>query len=338
MKKQGIALMLALCTLCMLTLPACAAEQAGSVEQASPAPLFTDVPSDAWYAAAVSYCTQQGWMRGTADAAFSPSAPISRSMLAAIFHRMAGDPAPASAADFSDATPGAWYETALSWAAQAGILSGYGDGTFGIEDSVTREQVAVVLWRYAASPAAEVSERFADAASISGWALPAVNWARAGGVMNGKTDNRFDPQAPVTRAEAAVILYHYMEGAREPAPPSASRLVASISGKDFPITLEDNASTRALLERLPLTVTMGELNGNEKFYYLPDDLPADASTPEAIQTGDLMLYGSDCLVLFYKSFSSAYSYTRLGRVDDPAELAQAVGNGDVQITFQVRTA
>ena len=100
--------------------------------------------------------------------------------------------------------------------------------------------------------------------------------------------------------------------------------------------LYDNEAAQALAAQLPLTLDMNELNGNEKYYYLSDSLPANSGVPAGINTGDLMLYGSDCLVLFYKSFSTSYSYTPLGRVDDPEGLAQTLGSGGVQITFQKR--
>ena len=97
--------------------------------------------------------------------------------------------------------------------------------------------------------------------------------------------------------------------------------------------LEDNETAAALKEHLPLTLDMSELNGNEKYNYLPFELPTDSYSPGAIQTGDVMLYGSDCLVVFYKSFSTPYSYTRIGHIDDPSELASAVGAGGMQMSF-----
>lgn len=99
--------------------------------------------------------------------------------------------------------------------------------------------------------------------------------------------------------------------------------------------LYDNKAAQALTEQLPLTITMRELNGNEKYYYLSDSLPTDASVPASIRTGDLMLYGSDCLVLFYESFSTSYRYTPLGYVENPEGLAGALGSRNVEVTFQV---
>ncbi|MDE6260458.1 MAG: hypothetical protein K2M42_06295 [Oscillospiraceae bacterium] len=113
------------------------------------------------------------------------------------------------------------------------------------------------------------------------------------------------------------------------------KLRVEIGGQTFTATLADNSAARALVERLPLTLSMSELNGNEKYFYLDSGLPANASRPGQIKAGDLMLFGSDCMVLFYKSFSSGYSYTPLSSVDDPTGLASALGHGSVQVTFQV---
>lgn len=113
-------------------------------------------------------------------------------------------------------------------------------------------------------------------------------------------------------------------------------LTITISAGDqtFSATLYENPSAKALLELLPLTLRMSELNGNEKYFYLEETLPTDASRPSGIRAGDLMLYGNNCLVLFYESFSTSYTYTPLGHIDDPNGLASALGSGDVQVTFR----
>ncbi|WP_236648811.1 MULTISPECIES: cyclophilin-like fold protein [Spirosoma] len=113
-----------------------------------------------------------------------------------------------------------------------------------------------------------------------------------------------------------------------------SRLNIRIGATVFTATLLNNPTATALVARLPLTIPMQELNGNEKFAELPNALPSRASAPGTIQTGDLMLYGSTTLVLFYKTFPTAYSYTKLGRVDNPAGLAAALGSGSVTVTFE----
>lgn len=112
------------------------------------------------------------------------------------------------------------------------------------------------------------------------------------------------------------------------------KLKITIGTNTLTATLYNNATVTAFKTRLPMTVNMKELNGNEKYVDLPENLPANASNPGTIQTGDLMLYGSNTLVLFYKSFSTAYSYTPMGRIDDTSGLAAALGSGNVTVTFE----
>lgn len=112
-------------------------------------------------------------------------------------------------------------------------------------------------------------------------------------------------------------------------------LTIRVGDRSFAATLEDNATAHAFAAMLPKTVTMNELNGNEKYHYLSERLPTDAYRPGMIQCGDIMLYGSDCLVLFYETFTSSYSYTRIGKVNDLTKLAEAVGVGSVNVTFEL---
>ncbi len=108
-----------------------------------------------------------------------------------------------------------------------------------------------------------------------------------------------------------------------------------IGSKNFIAVLDDNATAAAFKALLPMTVEMTELNGNEKYARLSGNLPTKAANPGTIQTGDLMIYGSKTLVLFYKTFPTSYEYTRLGRVKDTTGLAEAVGSGAVTVTFAV---
>lgn len=101
----------------------------------------------------------------------------------------------------------------------------------------------------------------------------------------------------------------------------------------FTATLLDNNSANSFKAMLPLTINMNELNGNEKYYDLPNSLSTNSSNPGTIKNGDLMLYGSKTLVLFYKTFSTSYSYTKLGAVDDVTGLASALGSGNITVTF-----
>ena len=107
----------------------------------------------------------------------------------------------------------------------------------------------------------------------------------------------------------------------------------TVGERRFAITPTDDAAARAFAARLPLTLDMSELNGNEKHAELPEALPSNASRPGTIRNGDLMLYGTNTVVVFYETFNSSYAYTRLGRVDDPADLPQALGRRGVRVVF-----
>lgn len=110
-------------------------------------------------------------------------------------------------------------------------------------------------------------------------------------------------------------------------------MIITANGRSFNCTLYENETTYAFIEQLPLTITMSELNGNEKYYYLENSLPTNTFRPNEIHAGEVMLFGSDCLVLFYENFTSSFSYTSIGYVDDPVQLADILGKGSVQVTF-----
>ncbi len=118
-------------------------------------------------------------------------------------------------------------------------------------------------------------------------------------------------------------------------PMANGKIKIKAGSKTFTATLLDNNSAKAFKEMLPLTINMVELNGNEKYFDLSKSLPTNSSNPGTIQNGDLMLYGSKTLVLFYKTFSTSYSYTRLGKIDDATGLASALGSGNVTIKFEI---
>ena len=115
--------------------------------------------------------------------------------------------------------------------------------------------------------------------------------------------------------------------------PMKNLVTIQVNGKNFSATLEDNPTARAFIERLPLEVDMQELNGNEKYFYLDNNLPSDSVSVKQIHAGDLMLFGSNCVVLFYKDFATSYSYTRLGKLDNPNDLAKILGGGNVRVKF-----
>lgn len=151
----------------------------------------------------------------------------------------------------------------------------------------------------------------------------------------------------VLHASIASVIVTLALASASPYPPvrqsSASdksmrnKITIRIGDKAFAATLSDNATAAAFKKLLPLSLTMTELNGNEKFARLSVSVPTQAATPPSIQTGDLMMYGSSTLVLFYKSFPTTYSYTNIGRLDDPAGLEAALGSGNVAVTFEAKS-
>ena len=172
--------------------------------------VFADVNGTAWYAEAVQYVNDNGIMSGTGNNEFSPQENTSRAALAAVLYRAEGSPAVDVQNEFVDVDSDAWYTDAVSWASTECIISGYGNGLFGINDPVTREQIAAILWRYAGSPDTVSSENFADESSISSYAVKAVDWVRNNNIMSGKENNMFDPDGYATRAEIAMVLFHFM--------------------------------------------------------------------------------------------------------------------------------
>lgn len=109
------------------------------------------------------------------------------------------------------------------------------------------------------------------------------------------------------------------------------QITLRINGKDFPAKLYQTETTKSIMQKLPLSITMSELNGNEKYYYFSENFPTQTERVSTIHAGDLKLYGSSCLVLFYESFSTSYSYTSLGYVENLDGLAEALGTGSVHV-------
>lgn len=113
-------------------------------------------------------------------------------------------------------------------------------------------------------------------------------------------------------------------------------VVLNINGQSFNAVFYNNKTADALLEKMPMTLNMKELNGNEKYYFFDTEFPVDEKSPGKISAGDIMLYGSDCLVTFYKSHSTSYQYTPVGKIENASGFAKAVGSGNVTINFTVK--
>lgn len=132
----------------------------------------------------------------------------------------------------------------------------------------------------------------------------------------------------------AEIVSSDADAQEKPGAEQEMTLEISIGENAYTVYLEDNETAKELIKRLPMELTMDDLHGNEKYDYLPESLPAAEENIGTIHAGDLMLFGSDCLVLFYEDFTTAYSYTRIGRFENPSGLSETLGNGSVTVTFK----
>ncbi|MDE7004373.1 MAG: S-layer homology domain-containing protein [Oscillospiraceae bacterium] len=179
---------------------------------------FTDVSEGDWYYEAVQFVQAEGLMSGYGSGNFAPDAQLSRAQLAQILFNKEGRPGVNYLLDFSDLAGEAWYTEAVRWAASQGIVGGYGNGTFGPNDPITREQLAVMLWRYSGSPAATNKElHFSDEGEISAFAREALRWAVENGILNGYDNGRLGPQGQATRAQAAQMLKNFIENQEDSA-------------------------------------------------------------------------------------------------------------------------
>lgn len=176
---------------------------------------FNDVSESEWFYEAVKYVYDNGMMNGVSDTSFAPYSNLTRGMIAQVLYNLEGKPAVSGSA-YTDVAADQWYNDAVNWAAQKGIVTGYGDGTFGPMDNITREQMAAILYRYAQYKGYDVSAKgdltaFTDGNTVSDWAKDAMSWAVGTALFNGKGDGILDPTTTATRAEVAKILMTYCE-------------------------------------------------------------------------------------------------------------------------------
>ncbi len=210
-------------TVYTFTMPASAVTVGVSYVKADETPSetkFNDVSANDWFADAVDYVTGKGMMNGTAANTFSPKANTTRGMVVTVLYRLENEPS-TSAASFTDVASGAYYANAVAWANANGIVSGYGNGKFGPNNQVTREQMAAILYRYAQYKKYDVSVGedtnimdFDDVRQISSYAVPAIQWACGAGVMSGKSTYTLDPKGDATRAEVAAMLMRFCENVK----------------------------------------------------------------------------------------------------------------------------
>jgi hypothetical protein len=176
---------------------------------------YNDVKDSDWFKSAVDYVTEEGLMQGTSDGIFGPYISTDRGMIVTILWRLEGKQSSSGKVDFTDVAQDQYYTDAVEWGAENEIVKGYGNGEFGPEDTITREQMAAILYRYSNYKNYDTTQggmavrEFSDYSQISDWALQSVTWAVNTGLVSGNDDGRLDPCGDATRAQLAMILMRY---------------------------------------------------------------------------------------------------------------------------------
>lgn len=180
-----------------------------------PAGIYSDVSEDDWYYNAVKSMGERGYMGGVTETEFAPNIEMTRGMLVTLLYRIEGAPAVSGSLSFEDVEANQWYSNAVLWASSVELVNGYDEKTFGVNDSISREQMATLLMRYdrMKNDAAELTEDlsgFSDVAEISPYAVDAVKWAVQNGLIKGMTETEFAPKGTATRGQVAVLLDRYL--------------------------------------------------------------------------------------------------------------------------------
>lgn len=179
-----------------------------------PSKAFADLNTSAWYHPHIDFVLENGLMEGYGNKKFGPDDALTRAQFAQILYNKDSKATVKKSSTFTDVVSGAWYNDAVAWAAESGVVEGYGDGKFGPDDPITREQLAVMFWRYAGRPKAEGTlDSFTDSGKASGYALDALRWAVEQGIIQGKGNGILDPAGRATRAEVAAMLQRFLEAA-----------------------------------------------------------------------------------------------------------------------------
>ena len=176
---------------------------------------FIDVNIDDWFYVNVMYVSGNGLFTGTSETTFSPNSPMTRAMLVTVLHRLEGKPVSAVAKQFADVNDGEWYTEAVKWSSEKDIVKGITETEFRPQNNITREQLAVMLYRYAKAKGLDIEVKgniktFKDKEDISSWAEEALKWAAGNGLITGKENNLLDPVGNATRAEVATILQRFI--------------------------------------------------------------------------------------------------------------------------------
>ena len=281
MKKLPLSLMLAVCMVGLLVTTSCAAAEAPAASgganldsteltsEARPVTMFTDVPADAWYAEAITYCQQHGIMNGTSDATFAPEETLTRAMLVTILWRQAEKPVVNYLMQFSDVPEGQWYSEAVRWAASEKLVNGYGDGRFGTNDPITQEHLNLIFRRYTDEPVTR------DIPGFDGSSKPATRAQAAAAVMN-------YAQLPQRETTGGKVLVAYFSATGNTRP--VAERVAELTGGDLFEIVPAQPYTAADLNYSTDCRANAEQNDS-------DARPAIANTVEDMAQYDAVLIG-----------------------------------------------
>lgn len=309
---------------------------------------FSDVSADNSYLDGIQFCVDNGIIRRTAVTEFSPDDNFNRELFACVLYRLEESPATETDVTFTDVETGRWFQTGVIWAADSGILVGYGDGSFGVNDGLTREQLVVALWRYMGSPDVSGNITYSDADDIAPWAEEAVIWASQNNILDFYGDT-FMPENIVTRAEAAEAIKNFLEIKDTPyMTNSAGSVSSNISEADFiervrltvegvegeaVVSLIDSKPTREFIAQLPMTVDFTDFGAREMFGAIPVGLSEDTALLSGYEIGDFS-YGTpyDCLIAFYAQDNEVIDgIIKLGEFESRLDLFTGVDNARVTI-------
>lgn len=267
---------------------------------------WTDVPKGSWYKEYVDQVVAQELMNGTGENTFAPDATLSRSMFVTVLNRAAGSPDVVRYDTFPDVEKNSWYAVAVNWGVDAGIVQGYPDGRFGVNDPLTREQMVTILYRYttaaqSVSAPTNALDTFVDRDSVSSYAVDAFRWAVSQGLISGKGQGKLDPKNTSTRAEAAAVVLRYLEYAKANIlPVTREEMEEAVVEAGFAYCLKDE---KIQYDSMDLSEVFNRYYGGH--YRL-----TESAMPE-YGTSDTHIY-SVCSDYVYKVYLSALGYRLFG--------------------------
>ena len=311
---------------------------------------FDDVSADYEYAEGIEYCVDNGVIRRTGVTEFSPEENLNRELLACILFRMEESPATESDITFDDVETGRWFQTSVIWAAENSVLTGYGNGSFGVNDGVTEEQLYTALYRYAGSPAVTGGSSV-NTDNVSDWAVQAVQWAAENNIM--ADENSFEPKAVVTRGKAAQVMMNYLNLYETPYIVNGGNNIVSeteeaefipkvrltVEGKEGEaiVSLIDSKPTREFISQLPMTVDFSDFGDREVFGAMPIALSENEALLSGYEIGDFS-YGTpyDSMIIFYAQDNEIIDgIIKLGTFESGLDLF--TGKEPIKVTIEAVT-